>query len=272
MLPYLIYNGLIDLFLLWGTATLGGLPIRRSRLALGAALGLLAAITPSPVLRFLAPPAMLLLAFRPSRGAWGRLLAFFLVLAFLLGGLSYGLLALTGLSGGPWGPVATLTVLPLAAWLVRRHLGNQVTTWFRREVPLRVRVGDREAETMAYLDTGNQLRDPWTSWPVVVAEHRILQSLWPPEVARVFASGQLLAAPDLSAFPEWSARFRLIPFRSLGNSGGFLLGFRPDAVWLGEGEGEISRREVIIGVSREPLSPTGGYGALMPAGLWPQAS
>lgn len=272
MLPYLAYNGLIDLFLLWGTAVLAGLPIERRRLAVGAAVGLLAALVPSPVFRWLAPPAMLLLTFRPSRGAWGRLLASFLVLAFLVAGLSFGLLGLTGLSGRPWGPAATLVALPLAALLIRRYLGRQVTAWFRHEVLLRVQVGDRQAKTLAFVDTGNQLRDPWSRWPVVVAEHRILQSLWPPEVARIFASELLNSVPDFTAYPEWSARFRLIPFRSLGNSGGFLLGFRPDGVWLGEGDGEIARREVIIGVSREPLSPTGGYGALMPAGLWPQAS
>lgn len=273
MIPYLLFNAAIDGYLVWAAGRLVGHTPPPWRTALAAVIGAAGALWQSGLVRLSLPLLMLGLAYGADLSRLSRVLLAFLGATFLLAGLSFGFLAMLGLRASPdksfWVvPVA----LPISAVLLQRHLGRRTAVWAEHRIPLRVRVGQREATIMAFADSGNQLRDPWTHWPVVVAEYRALKPLWPPEVGRIFASGDAEAVSLLAENPDWSRRFCLVPFRSLGSGTRFLLGFRPDGVVLGDGDDVVERREVVIGVSRDPLSSTGNFGALMPAGLWPAAS
>ena len=102
-----LLNLAVDYLLLLATARLAGLPLRRGRLALAAALGALyAAAVFLPGCRMLAHPACRLaagvavcrLAWRRERRPW-RLTALF----FLLSGALAGLLLAAGLAAGPRG-------------------------------------------------------------------------------------------------------------------------------------------------------------------------
>ena len=91
---------------------------------------------------------------------------------------------------------------------------------------------------------------------------------------RAGSEGQMAGAesdePNLSRLAEilggtsWLARIRLIPFSSLGRASGLLVGFRPDALVVGEGGRSVRRTDVVICVSPRPLSAEGGYRALLP--------
>lgn len=67
---------------------------------------------------------------------------------------------------------------------------------------------------------------------------------------------------SLAATP-WATRLRLIPYHSLGQERGMLLGLRPDEVVIVTGQGMIKVKEVLIGLYRERLSPEGNYRALL---------
>jgi len=171
-------------------------------------------------------------------------------------------------------------------------------------VPCRIEVEGLEAEFRALVDTGNRLRDPISDAPVVIVEYPALHRILPPRLGLVWgcgedgyresgagdtgseragggagggragSEGQMAGAesdePNLSRLAEilggtsWLARIRLIPFSSLGRASGLLVGFRPDALVVGEGGRSVRRTDVVICVSPRPLSAEGGYRALLP--------
>lgn len=171
-------------------------------------------------------------------------------------------------------------------------------------VPCRIEVEGLEAEFRALVDTGNRLRDPISDSPVVIVEYPALHRILPSRLGLVWgcgedgyresgasdtgieragggagggragSEGQMAGAesdePNLSRLAEilggtsWLARIRLIPFSSLGRASGLLVGFRPDALVVGEGGRSVRRTDVVICVSPRPLSAEGGYRALLP--------
>ena len=118
----LLLNLLVDYLLLLTTAQLAGLPLRRGRLALAAALGALyAAAVFLPGCRMLAHPACRLaagvavcrLAWRRERRPW-RLTALF----FLLSGALAGLLLAAGLAAGSPGAILSRVYYADISWPV----------------------------------------------------------------------------------------------------------------------------------------------------------
>ena len=117
-----LLNLAVDYLLLLATARLAGLPLRRGRLALAAALGALyAAAVFLPGCRMLAHPACRLaagvavcrLAWRRERRPW-RLTALF----FLLSGALAGLLLAAGLAAGSPGAILSRVYYADISWPV----------------------------------------------------------------------------------------------------------------------------------------------------------
>lgn len=113
-------------------------------------------------------------------------------------------------------------------------------------------------------DTGHTLSDPVTGAPVLTVWKDALAPLWTTAETEFFSSMDHSDAP--TCFMELSTitpgYFRLIPYRAVGISEGFLLCFRPDQVI-------IDRKDLgplCIAVSPTPISGGGGYTALWGGG------
>lgn len=258
------------------------------RIALGAGLGAAYALLGAvPTLIFamglagklLVSGAMVLMAFGWSdRHAVWAALAWFYGLSFSAAGLAYGLMALTGAPGLPG--VGPLEAVPLALALLfaaafyggralRRSLDGSA-----QEVRLEVEQSGVCSSFMALIDTGNRLRDPLTLLPVVVVEVDALREILPPGIKELLQSRVPEDAMLQISDGSWSARWRLIPYRSVGRHGQCLLGFRPDALRIVDAPQRAGLAPVVIALSTMPLSARGRYQALVPADLWrlPEAS
>ena len=141
-----------------------------------------------------------------------------------------------------------------------------------------VHMADVKVELVALIDTGNELIEPISRRPVIVAEFDKIRSLLPDEVVRLYEQD---AQDDLTALASsftqggMNTRIRLIPFSSVGKNG-VIAGFRPDKV---EVERAVQRKgrggrkqqgiavavavEAIIGICDFKLSDDGEYNALM---------
>jgi len=135
---------------------------------------------------------------------------------------------------------------------------------------LRLSVNGVTKEFSALLDTGNTLVDPLTKEPVLVVEADLFREILP---RKILTLSQLLAQggfPDNKALdfsPEWAARIRFISYTSVGKKKGFLLGFRPDEVFLIQKEPK-RLPPVVIGLYHlTALSRAGDYQALLPASI-----
>lgn len=105
----------------------------------------------------------------------------------------------------------------------------------------------------ALLDTGNELVDPVSGDPVLIADAETLSPLF---------SGELPPMSDpLSALEQLSAhglRCRLIPCSSVAAERSLLLCFRPDSVRV-----DGRSRTLLIGISPHRLSPDGQFQAII---------
>lgn len=220
-------NFLIDLLLLIGVNRLSGHPAGFGRAAAGAAVGGgYAGMCMIPALAFLTSAlwrgvSLLLVslaAFGMNRSSVRRGVLFVL-LSMALGGL-----VVSVDTGRFAGLVLSAGVLALLCGAGFR--GGPV----RRYLPVTVRYGARQVHLTALQDTGNTLTDPLTGESVLVISEgaaRELTGLSRPELRDPVGTMAAARLPGL----------RLIPYTSVGKSGGFLLGVRCDEVRIGKENG-----------------------------------
>ncbi|NHM25814.1 sigma-E processing peptidase SpoIIGA [Desulfofundulus sp. TPOSR] len=131
-------------------------------------------------------------------------------------------------------------------------------------VGLVVEVEGRRVEVCGLVDTGNSLRDPLTGHPVIVVEYTALLTILPPAVRQIIEEAGDSSDPSVLAAlagTGWAARLCLIPFRSVGQEQGMLIGIRPDRVEILQKDGSTGVHQVVVGIYRHTL---GSYQALVP--------
>lgn len=124
---------------------------------------------------------------------------------------------------------------------------------------IKIKLGDKEVETKAIIDTGNFLKEPITGFPVVVVERSLMYSIIPKCILNnidEILSGNL---DKMSEHEEYISRIRVIPYSSLGNKNGMLLGIKADQIII---ENKIVNN-IILGIYKESLTKMGEYRALV---------
>lgn len=288
---FFLINLLVDLILLYVAGLLAGVRASAWRLILGAVAGaayalgfLFPALAPlySPPLRLAFPLVTVALTFSPaSPGAFLRLAAWLYGGSAFLAGVAIGAASLGTRSllmewAGTWWSLGLAGVLVLvAAWgtltFARRRFAME-----RLLLPVEVGIGSQCVSLTGFVDTGNQLRDPLTQSPVLVVEMAALSGLLPPgfgeTYARAGSQSVMETAGVLSRLPGWSTRLRVLPFSTLGNRHGMMLGFRPDWVAVGDGRSRRETRNATVAIYRERLNEDVAYQALVHPSFLSQGS
>lgn len=119
----------------------------------------------------------------------------------------------------------------------------------------------------ALIDTGNTLVDPFTNRPVFVVEFDKIKEILPIGLREIYLNK---VADDFTilekALVDLSKEISLslIPFKSIGNDNGLLLGFRPDYLIIKPiGKEEVLEKNMIIGIFQGELSEDLGYSGLL---------
>lgn len=134
------------------------------------------------------------------------------------------------------------------------------------QVPVVIKFGEQRLAVKALVDTGNNLRDPLTNKPVMIAEYNALHMLFPEKFRVLYEKDSSNIEAIIKCMenePEWSFRVRLIPFSSIGKTNGMLLGLRPDNVVIVTDDRTVKVKEVIIALYDQRLSAKGEYRALL---------
>ncbi len=276
---YMIVNFTLNYALLYATAVAAGRRTTAARLAAASALGSIYALGYLyPRLTYLygyvgilsAAAVMVILAFHPLRGGRDAVLLIpFLGLAISGGGM--GLLLMTGADGrGTAGSVSVVQLGGIAVFILvsgyaiyRTRTFNNLSSDLVTEVT--VQIDGCSVTCRGLVDTGNRVVDPVSGDPVIIIEYPVIREVLP-------LSWQKMAASLEGAIPGngpiasggWDRRLRVLPFRALQGSGGIMLGMKPDAVVI-HGTAEVRVTNVVVGVTREVLSSSGEYRALIPA-------
>lgn len=214
-------NFLVDFLLLLGTNRLSGFPLGVSRCALGAMLGsVYSGACLLPGFRFLGNflwrsvslGLMGAASFGLSLSALKRS-GIFLLLSMALGGIA--------LSLGRSDFGALVLSAGFCFCLCRICFGSTIGS--REYVPLTLTYKGSSASIIALRDSGNTLRDPITGEQVLVISGEIGQRLTGLTLEQMRHPLETLTRKPIPGL-------RLIPYRAVGQSGGFLLGLRLEQV------------------------------------------
>jgi len=286
-----LINFTMDFFILWAAARLGRLATTFKRLLLGAFIGALYAVlifvpSLSFISTFLVKIFCSLIMVFTAFGFYNfrrflKSAAYFYLVSFVMGGAVLGSMYLFDDSLfilETWNGIAVNVINFKTAWLlagliIAMIIGLWGASYIRRNLqqgPWIVRaymeLFGQVIEADALVDTGNQLNDPISKDPVMVVEHNILASVLPPQLVAMFNKKDI---PSLNEQIEtltdskWSTRVRLIPFSSLGNQNGMLLGIKPEKVLIQDGDKTYCNTKVILGLYHRKLCPQGTYQALV---------
>ncbi len=265
-----VVNLLMDYIVLWFTAVLTKTPRREWRLWLSAALGAAYAVgiffVPLSFLYGLlakvAVSALLVWAAfgfgMPKR--FLRLLCVFYACTFTLAGVGMALFYFTDV-GAKIGAVVSNGVfymnLPMYLLLLIAGVAYgvlQVAFSYtrrraargRRILPLAILRGGRSVQVRALVDTGNLLTEPKTGWGVVLVEWERLRPLF----------------PDGMGGP--GDGFALIPYTTIAEGEGAVVGFVPDGLILAEKK-PVPLTGLYVGILNKTLDKLGEYHAILPA-------
>jgi len=252
----LALNFFLDFFLLWAAGCFLRRETTLPRLLAASALGALygaGLLLPSLAWLYRIPAVvaislvLLLAAYSwKGYGAFFRLLAVFYLIAFAMAGAVLAgsrILAGQGIAIGMQETVrgaSLLFGLVMAMILARRGVALIKRNWQKEDfrVSLEIWLAGRSCSLNALIDTGNDLREPLSALPVIVADYRAVKALFP---ERLRAAWQLYhddAALLVQTMAEsgdaegWGRRLRLVPFASIGKKHGLLPGFRPDRLFI----------------------------------------
>lgn len=278
-------NFVMDYIVLWVTAKFSQIRCVPWRLATASFIGSLYSIVvllpqygfmAAFWVKLLVSILMIILAFVPlSLKKLSRVLLYFYLITFSIGGMVFGLIYFfsnasfdSGLNNIPipylWLVWGFLVVILAGKWgipyLKKSFLGDLL------RVPVIIKFCGHELKITGLVDTGNQLVDPLTGDPVVIVEQELIAPYLPSRIKEVFAnSGELELTKLVRSFSEEEKflPFRLIPFTTIGKHHGMLLGFKPDEIKILAGDQEIRNTNVVICLYNRRLSPRGTYRALI---------
>ena len=226
----LLLNFLIDFLLLVCAERLAGFTPSWIRLGLAALLGgAYSGLCLIPGLKFMGDfggriislCGIAIIAFGFEK-ATVRKAVLFVLLTMALGG------AASGIQNGSFGALIG-TALSLAILCVIGFRGKTETADY---VPVELVYQGKQIRTTALSDTGNTLLDPITGEKVLIADASIGEKL------TGLTPGQLRNPVETMLKPPIKG-LRLIPYCTVGNSGGMLLALRCDQVRIGGKQGSL---------------------------------
>ncbi len=111
------------------------------------------------------------------------------------------------------------------------------------------------------IDTGNFLKEPISQTDVIIVEKNSLRGIISDEILDNIDN--IIQGKWLDSKEEiYSYKFKVIPFSSLGNDNGLLIGFKPDYIKILDEE-ECIRNDVIIGIYNGKLCKSNLYTSLI---------
>lgn len=284
----LIENIIINFIILYVTNKITRTKTSKLRLFIAALVGsiyTLVAFFPSLefmgkfIIKFSVSILMIILAFNPERlNSFLKQLSTFYLTSFVFAGTVIGIFYILNNKftfskfsfGNSNELIMFLTLgIGLAIILIRSILENFLIKINKENclTNITISLNNKEIDLIALIDTGNSLKEPISQKPVIIAEFTALKAILPELVIRVYTQNNDLDLNLIAKIMEElgdEIKLRLIPFKSLGNDNGILIGFVPDSikVYLDNGIKKLTD-EIIVAIYNDKLATDEQYNGLL---------
>ena len=154
------------------------------------------------------------------------------------------------------GAMLGLIILNIAFKLIKNRISKKdmfcnITIWYK----------EKKVFIKAIIDSGNLLKEPITGSSVIVVEKKKLEGIIERNILENLE--KIIVGEYEILGEDFSSKFRLIPFSSIGKQNGMLLGFKPDLIEV-EFDGEKTKlAKVIIGIYDKEITKNGEYTGLV---------
>ena len=186
---------------------------------------------------------VVLVVFRPVKlRKFARITMIFYLISFAMGGITIGSMYFLGIGGitrnnslylGGSGYLYILFGCALTYFFFRLLsdfiMGRRMKERTFADVEISM---EGKAVTMkGMVDTGNFLKDPLTGKPVMIISAPAAKKILPGEIVEeAIKTGKPEVLPEKLINSGYAGRIRLIPFHSIGEERGCLIGIRPDEI------------------------------------------
>ncbi len=191
-----------------------------------------------------------------------KVLSIFYLVSFIIGGTAFALIYVVNIDIRQIIIAAVLLAILLTyiswGYISKRNIESSIL--YR----LHIDMDNKGKDVKAILDTGNTLHDPISNYPVVIVEYDAIKELLPEKLKNVFDSMRSESIFEMTKViddDKWLKRLRLVPFNSIGNDSGILIGFIPDNLVI-DGHRKL-QKNVIVGIYFKRLNETSDYEALI---------
>ncbi|MDE4542051.1 MULTISPECIES: sigma-E processing peptidase SpoIIGA [unclassified Thermoanaerobacterium] len=191
-----------------------------------------------------------------------RVLSIFYLVSFIIGGTAFALIYVVNID------IRQIIIAALFFAILLTYIGWGYISKKNIEsnilYKLHIEMDNKVRDVKAILDTGNTLHDPISNYPVAIVEYDAVKELLPEKLKNVFDSmgnESIFEMTKAVDDDKWLKRLRLVPFNSIGNDSGILIGFIPDNLVV-EGYRK-SQKNAIVGIYFKKLNETSDYEALI---------
>jgi stage II sporulation protein GA (sporulation sigma-E factor processing peptidase) len=169
-------------------------------------------------------------------------------------------------SGGMGDPISWLFLLigfPLLWYFSKKQMDDIEVKKIKYDqiVKVEIKVDDVLLQLKGLIDSGNQLYDPITNTPVMIADAARCQDSFPKDFMEQIKSVDNLY--DSACEHQYSHRLRIVPYRGIGQESEFLLALKPDEIKIEMKEETIVTKNGLIGFNQTPLSADGEYDCIV---------
>lgn len=231
------------------------------------------------LIKFSVSILILIIAFNPERfKEFLKQLSTFYLISFAFAGTTIGIfyilnnkLTISNFSFKDHNELMKFLILGigLAVILIRSILKNN---WIKLNqknclTDVTINLNNKKAHLRALIDTGNSLKEPISQKPVIIAEYSALKAILPELVKKVYSENKELDLNYVANIMEKlgdQIKLRLIPFKSLGNENGILIGFVPDSIDIYfDDETREMTDDIVVAIYNNKLTMDEEYNGLL---------
>lgn len=116
---------------------------------------------------------------------------------------------------------------------------------------LKIEQDNKTIDLKAKIDTGNNLKDPFSNKPVIVAEYKFIKSIVPTEIINFFSNKETKSVSlDMGKITD--LKFRTIPFNTILGSG-IMPAFMPEKIKIIKKDKKEISKDAFVAICREKL-------------------